>query len=645
MRTFCTLLLLLIAGFSFGQGYSTTDRKAIKLFDQAKLLFGNNQFDKSLKLLGQALALDSAFLEVYLMKSDIYQELDSVSLQIKSLESAKLLNTNKFPKLYFNLGNAYYRSGFYENAAESYRKYLEVTGEKGTFVAKAKQNIEKCSGAVKLLQHPVPFKSVNLGPNINSDDDEYWPSITVDGKTIIFTRLVGGNTGTGQGKEGAQEDFYTSQFVDNQWQKSEPITSINTPYNEGAQSISADGKLLFFTACTRKDGFGSCDIYFSRNKSGTWSVPQNAGKPVNSPAWESQPSISANGESLYFVSSRRGGKGGMDIWKCNLLSFTDEGLPVWGNPVNLGDSINTPGNEMSPFIHPDGKTLYFASDYWPGMGGYDIFYSRLKNDSIWSKPQNIGYPINSYKDEQGLVVDASGKNAYYSSDRPGSKGMDIYSFELYPDARPTPVSYIKGEVTDSDTGQPICAKVELVDLDNSKAAVKGESCGDRGEFLMCLPLGKAYAFNVSKEGYLFYSQNFQMKEKMDIIDPYILEIKLKKIAVGGSVVLRNVFFNTGSHELLPESKVEFQRLIDFLILNKTLYIELEGHTDNVGSEEMNRVLSESRAEEVYKYLAEKGIEKYRMTFKGYGYSKPISSNETPEGRALNRRTEFIITKK
>lgn len=645
MKNFLIFILLLLSGFTFGQNYSSANKKAIKLFEQAKLAYGSDFIGKSLELLNEATNLDSTFLEIYLLKSDIYQELDSVSLQINSLETAIGLNTTKYPKLYYTLGNALYRGGFYQKAVYSYKQYLVRPDEKRAFVAKAKQNIEKCNDAIKILNQPVSFKSVNLGPSINSADDEYWPSITVDGKTIIFTRLVGSGTPVVQRKSLAQEDFYTSQLINNKWQPCEPLSSINTTYNEGAQSVSADGKLLFFTACTRKDGIGSCDIYFSRKKAGAWSEPQNVGEPVNSTSWESQPSISANGKSLYFVSSRNGGKGGMDIWKCNLLGFSISGAPVWGNAVNMGDSINTPGNENSPFIHSDDKTLYFASDYWPGMGGYDIFYCRQRNDSVWSKPRNIGYPINSHKDEQGLIVDASGKNAYYSSDRPGSKGMDIYSFELHADARPTSVSYIKGKVVDGDSGQPLCANVELIDLDNSKSVIKGESCWDKGEFLMCLPLGKEYAFTVSKEGYLFYSQNFQLKEKMDFIDPYILEIKLKKIEIGGSVVLRNVFFNTGSYELQPESKIELQRLIDFLISNKTLYIELAGHTDNVGSQEMNQTLSESRAKEVYKYLINKGIEEERMIFKGYGYSQPISSNEVPEGRALNRRTEFVITKK
>lgn len=642
---FGIVFLLTLALWGNGQSITPENKKSLKLFDQARLALNSNLYNKSLGLLNEAISLSPDFYDAYLLKSDIYQELDSVVPLIHTLEKAIKIDSERNSKSYYILGNAYYRSGLYAQAGSTFQEYLKRADEKAPFIAKAKQNIVKCSGAADLLKHPVPFKSVNLGENINSIDDEYWPSITVDGKTIIFTRLVGSNTPVEKRKKLVQEDFYTAQLKDNVWQPCEPISSINTEYNEGAQAISTDGKLLFFTACTRIDGRGSCDIYFSRNKNEVWSTPQNAGEPINTPAWESQPSISANGEILYFVSNRKGGKGGMDIWKCKLKGFSEWGKPIWGNPVNLGDSVNTPGNEMSPFIHSDGRTLYFASDYWPGLGGYDIFYCHQKNDSVWSKPQNIGYPINSYKDEQGLVVDAAGLNAYYSSDRPGSRGMDIYSFELYPKARPNPVSYIKGKVVDEETGQPVCAQVELIDLADSTSVIKSQSCWEKGEFLMCLPLGKEYFFNVSTEGYLFFSDNFQLKQINNIIDPYILEIKLKRIKVGGSVVLRNIFFNTGSFELLPESKVELKKLIDFLNHNKTLVIEIGGHTDNVGNEISNQKLSESRAKEVFKYLQSHQIDESRMKFSGYGLSKPIATNDTPEGRALNRRTEFRIIKK
>lgn len=644
MKTCLTLVLVFLAGAILGQNYSTNNKKAVKLFELANQASNNEQYLESLDLLNEALALDSTFLEAYLLSSDIYQDLDSVSLQIKSLETAIRIKSSKYPKLHYTLGNAYYRSGLYQKAVDAFTAYLAKAGPNGTFVGKARQNIKKCTEAVHLVKHPVPFNAKNLGPAINSPDDDYWPSITVDGKTIVFTRLVGAESTTAMGRSMGQEDFYTSQLADHQWQTSEPLSTINTPDNEGAQSISPDGKILFFTACGREDGIGSCDIYFSRNINGSWSLPRNAGEPVNSTAWESQPSVSANGESLFFVSSRKGGKGGMDIWKCNLLGFSEFGTPIWTRAMNMGDSINTAGNENSPFIHPDNQTLYFTSDTWPGLGGFDLFYCKRKNED-WSKPHNIGYPINSYKDEQGLVVDASGKNAYYSSDRPGSQRMDIYSFELHADARPTPVSYVKGRVVDADSGEPICTQVELIDLSNPGSAISGESCWEKGEFLMVLPQGKEYAFTVSKEGYLFYSDNFQLKEIKDFVDPYILEIVLKKIEIGGSVILRNVFFNTASYELLPESQSELKKLIDLLINNETLHIELEGHTDNVGGEAFNLKLSEQRAQEVYKYLVDKGIPEERVVSRGYGYSRPISSNETPEGRALNRRTEFKITRK
>jgi outer membrane protein OmpA-like peptidoglycan-associated protein len=645
MRSFLICSCLIIHLISFGQGKSGPDKKAFNLFEQAKSAYDSHQYSKSLALLNEILISNSQFLDAYLLKSDIYQDLDSVDQQINALENIISINPEKNSKIYYLLGKAYYRLGKYELSGKAYQNYVMRSDAGNPLTIKANQGIVKCNEATDLVKNLVPFQLINLGSNVNSADDEYWPSITVDGKTLIFTRLVNPRNSINIQTPVSQEDFYISNQINGIWQISIPFESINTIYNEGAQSISSDGKLLFFTACTRSDGRGSCDIYFSRSKNESWSAPQNAGEPINTGSWESQPSISANGESLYFVSNRAGGKGGMDIWKCNLKGFSVTGNPVWGKPVNLGDSINTPGNEMSPFIHSDGKTLYFASDYWPGLGGFDIFYAQQKKDSLWSSPQNIGYPINSHKDEQGLVVDASGKNAYYSSDRPGSNGMDIYSFELYQSARPTPVSYIKGKVIDDETGAPVCAKVELTDLDNAKSVIRGESCWEKGEFLMCLPLGKEYAFNVSREGYLFYSDNFQLKEKKEIIDPYILEIKMKKVKIGGAVVLRNVFFETGSYELLTESIVELQKLIDFLNLNKTVGIEIEGHTDNVGTELMNLKLSELRAKEVYDFLANKGIDRNRMQFKGYGFSKPVSSNETAEGRTLNRRTEFVIIKK
>lgn len=641
MKPIITLIALFCVLGLNAQDLSTTNRKAEKYFRTGIDFFHARENYRAIDQLEKALQEDDRFVDAYLLMADVYNDLHKDSMQVVYLEDALKLDSDKSVKIYYVLGNAYYRMGKYQKAKDSYQGYLNNGSDTLPFFKKAKKKVKYCDFALSMLNKAVDLQAVNLGDQINTSYDEYWPSLTVDGKTIVFTRLLP-YPGERQASGRLQEDFYMSNFVDGKWQKAEPMASINTPYNEGAQSISADGKLLFFTACTQIDGLGSCDIYFSRNKDGVWSKPQNAGEPVNSGAWESQPSISANGEYLYFASNRKGGKGGMDIWRCRLNGFYSSGGPRWSEPQNLGDSINTSGNEMSPFIHADGKTLYFASDSHLGMGGYDIYYSRLVSDSVWQTPVNMGYPINTYKDEQGLIVDAAGVKAYYSSDRPGSKGQDIYEFLLAKRDRPSPVSYVRGKVYDKSIEKPLCAKIELIDVDKNKLVAQTESCWERGEFLMCLPLGKEYAFNVSKPGYMFYSENFALKQSRKVDNPFLLSVPMSAIEVGNSTVLRNIFFETDKYELLATSKAELGKLIDFMKNNPNVKIEIGGHTDNIGAKEYNQVLSENRAKSVYNYLIVNNISPSRLSYRGYGFSVPVANNDTAVGRATNRRTEFKI---
>ncbi|WP_372772461.1 OmpA family protein [Mangrovibacterium sp.] len=625
--------------FSFES--TAQSKKALKLFEEGKMLYSKRENLKALASLDESIRKDPQFVDALLLTADIYNEIDSTELQIAALQQAISIDPAKFPKAYYVLGNAFYRIGEYENASDAYEHFI-ATGAAGTLTSKAEQRIVDCKYAAELVRNEVPFNAENMGDAVNTELDEYWPSLTIDGKTLIFTRLVPIGNHKNELLPRYQEDFYESVFNDSVWDCAQPITTINTNQNEGAQSISADGKLLFFTACNQPGGQGSCDIYFSRRIDDYWTKPENAGAPVNSAAWESQPSVSANGEYLYFASSRKGGFGGMDIWQCQLNGFSSNGRPVWGELKNLGDSVNTTGNEMSPFIHADGVTLYFASDSWPGLGQADLFQTRFKDDLGWSKPVNLGYPINSFLDERGMIVDASGTNAYYSSNRPGSKGIDIYRFKLNKDVQPIPVSYVKGYVVDRISGNPLSAEVELMDIETSRLIAKTETGLGNGEFLMCLPMGKEYAFNVSKTGYLFFSENFALKQSRDVNDPFILQIQLSPVQVGNSAVLRNIFFETDSYELLTQSKAELGQLIAFLNQNPNVEIEIGGHTDHVGAEDYNQILSENRAKAVYLYLANSGIEKARLTYKGYGYSSPIAGNDTPDGRSQNRRTEFKI---
>jgi outer membrane protein OmpA-like peptidoglycan-associated protein len=616
-------------------------KKAMKYFGEAKELYRNNEFQQAIGRLQYILKQEPQWIEPVLLQADAYGEMDSLDARIRALTKAIEIDAEKYPKVFYLLGNSRYQQGAYCLAAEAYQKYL-ATGRAGKLEQETRKKIEDCNYAAKLLANEVPFSPESLGDSVNTALNEYWPSLTIDGQKLVFTRLVPVEKRTSAMAPHYQEDFFQSDWLGANWGEAYPLSAVNTGDNEGAQSISADGRLLFFTACNRADSYGGCDLYFSRWQNGHWTQPQNAGAPVNTAAWESQPSISANGEYLYFISNRTGGKGGRDIWRCRLAGFKPNGRPVWGEPEDLDDSINTAGNEVSPFIHPDGKTLYFSSDHWPGLGDKDLFLSKMKGDSGWTSPKNLGYPINTVKEEKGLIVDASGEYAYYSTNREGAHGLDIYRFKLYQDIQPNPVSYVKGIVFDRLTGMPLTARVELIDVETNQLVTATESSADQGDFLICLPLGEEYAFNVAMPGYLFYSANFALKEVRKPENPKQMEIGLDPILPGNTTVLRNIFFKTDSYALEVQSEAELEKLVAFLKQNPGVSIEIGGHTDQVGTMEYNQMLSENRAKAVYNFLIDAGIDPGRLAYKGYGFNVPVADNKTEEGRAQNRRTEFRI---
>ena len=487
------------------------------------------------------------------------------------------------------------------------------------------------------MKRPVPFNPVSIGSSINTTDDEYWPSITADGQTLMFTRQSRNNFFNSFGGGTSQEDFYLSYLEDTGWGTSvnagEPL---NTKQNEGAQTLSSSGNYMYFTACDRPGGLGSCDLYFSAFNDGRWSHPYNLGPPVNAPSWESTPSISADGNMLFFSSSRTGGFGGKDLW---YSVMKDKG--EWSSPVNLGDKINTDGDEMSPFIHFDGKSLYFASDGRPGMGGLDIYLTRMKEDSTWTEPQNLGFPVNTSTDDMGLVIEAGGQKAFFSSKRDNANGKDIFFFNLDESFRPNPVSYLKGKVSDRETGKLLKADYELINLTTNKVTIKSRT-DERGNFLVCLPSGNNYGINVSKAGYLFYSENFMFEGVHTVMEPLIKRINLSPVKVGEKMLLANVFYEIDRWELKKESMSELDNLTDLLLYNKDFIVEIGGYTDSTGTDEHNLVLSEKRALSVVDYLISKGISAERLKYKGYGNNFPIGDNVTPEGRRMNRRTEVKI---
>ena len=504
-------------------------KKSEPLFDQAVEKSVVGQYEEAIALLQKAIKIDPTYAEAYLL-----------------------------------LGNQHLMLTEYDRALESYRKAGELTREGSRWHSEATDGIATAQWRKHAVEHPVPFRPVNLGPNVNTVDDEYMPALTADYRTMVFTRRSPRRATTERGLP-QEEDFYISLYdtMELVFGPAERMPEpLNSNGNEGAQTISHDGRIVIFTACGRSGEPTGCDLYMSVRSGDRWGKPRNLGAPVNSVYWESFPSLSIDGQTLYFASNRSGGYGGIDIWYCTL----EEGR--WSKPKNMGPTVNTKGNETAPYIHFDDKTLYFASDGHLGMGGSDLFMVKRVDDSTWGEPQNLGYPINTPGDENNLIVAPDGRTALFSSDRSDGYGQqDLYSFVMPAPVRP---------------------------------------------------------------------------ERITFIDPVRQAENL--LTLGDTVTLKNIFFETAKATLLETSLAELDRLAEALQRHPGLRLEVGGHTDAVGSDEDNMLLSERRAKAVYDYLLLRGIDADRLTYRGYGESRPVATNDTPEGRAANRRTTLTPLK-
>ena len=633
----------------FAQNYTTRKTatgKAIKAYSEGVKLKIQDDTEGALKEFTAALKADATFIDAQIQQAAMYYKLLKLPEAEAAFEKVLAIDPNFEPEVLYSLANIEVKQDKYLEAAEHYETYVKAAKADNRNKITAEKAARDARFAVEAIKHPVPFEPKTLGDKVNTPQySEYLPTLTADGETMIFTRLVG-----------KQEDFFASKKVDSAWTLAKPVEELNTDNSEGAQSISADGKLLMFAAKDRPDGFGSFDIYFSKKVKDAW-TPAKGFPAINTEYWESQPSISADGRTIYFASNRPGGLGGIDIWYVRFESGK------WQPAKNMGAPINTAWDDQTPFIHQDGQTLYFTSEGHAGMGGKDLFLSRLDSVGNWGVPQNLGYPINTKDNEGTVTVSLDGKTAYFGRGDGAEKKYDLFQFALHEKARPQLVTFVRATVRDAATKDVLQgARLDFVDLGIQKS-VNVSNSDENGAFLVCLPFGKNYALNVSKTGYAYSSENFNLTETASFDKPFSMEIFLQKVndiaekpvyTEGGKpapskiedkpIILKNVFFETKKAELKNESLVELNKLKLFLQENPSMRIEIRGHTDNVGSDADNQILSEKRAKAVRDFLATNGIATDRLTFKGFGKTQPIDSNDTEGGRAANRRTEFVILK-
>ncbi len=606
------------------------NKQAGEIYGQAIEEATDGKYAEAIRHLNEALMLDPKFVDVFLSRSNVYAVLKNYEASVTDFETAMKMDPvySKTYLLPYSISLA--GVGKFQQALDAVNEFLTnpKLNQQSIKAAGYRKSVYEFAVAYE-KKHPANnyvFAPQNLGSNINTADLEYFPSLTIDGKKMIFNRRINND-----------EDFYESDLVNGVWSNAKPLGGkVNTNLNEGAQNISQDGQLLVFTGCNYPEGEGSCDLYYSVRTNTGWSEAHNLGTSVNTEFWESSPSLSPDKKDLYFSSNRPGGFGGKDIWVTHRLQNGK-----WSVPENMGEAVNTSGDEGCPFMHADNRSLYFNSNGHAGYGMTDLYVSRKVNDSSWTMAENLGYPINTIDDEGSLIIAADAKTAYYASDKSDSKdGLDLYTFQLREDVRPLKTLWVKGKVYDKKTKAGLPSAVELSDVKTRNPVSKIQTDED-GNYLLTLPVGKEYGFNVNRKGYLFYSDNFSLLDtNSDSI--FTVDIPLQPIEAGASIVLKNIFFETKKYDLKPESTVELNKVVMLLNENPKLRIQIDGHTDNVGQDKDNLLLSKNRAETVVNYLAGKGISLQRLNYKGFGASKPVADNSTEKGKSLNRRTELSV---
>jgi outer membrane protein OmpA-like peptidoglycan-associated protein/tetratricopeptide (TPR) repeat protein len=644
-----------------GECLEITNQEAIKFYQEA-LGKPAYKIKEALVLLEKAIALEPNFVDAYYKHGELcytyaYRMFHDTVFITRSdpyfnqaeksfLKVVGLCNSFNYYMSNFYLGQFYYHVREFEKSDFFLGKFIQHNNENTRFYHDAKNMLKNVKLYLELINNPVPFNPEPL-MHVCSSNDEYLPLISPDEEILFYSYRYKKNPNT------AFEEYVEELVVSNRiWEDSAQMTftkgipmpaPFNDGRNQGGATITIDNNHLYITICeferAEYTSYKNCDIFSSDFVNGKWTILKRLGKEINNiNTFEGMPSITADGKVLFFASAREGGYGGLDIYK----SVKDKD-GNWGKAENLGPVINTAGDDKTPFIHSDSQTLYFSSNGRFGLGGFDVFYSRYYGNGQWSEPKNMGYPINTLNDEVGMMVSTNGKQIFFSSRAFNKDGnWDIYTASLYEEARPKKVLFVKGKLTDDNGREVTNALVGLTNLE-SREFTEGLVDEHSGKYAVAVPVKKDedYLLTVKKDDYFFNSKLINPNDK-EFDPPTTVDLKISKVEKNKPIRLENVNFEIDSYQLDDAGKANINLLVEFMKANPEIKITLHGHTDNMGSTIYNEELSQRRVKSVRDYMVSQGITSARISFRGFGEKRPIADNSTKNGRALNRRVEFII---
>jgi len=648
----CLVILLLTCRINAQQSNPCNkvfDKKTEKLYDEGISFYKKGNYTETLKRMKSVISQEPEFTDAWYLIGLINFKRTNSNFKEAERNFLKVLELCPVydPYVYYYLGEICYGDDRYDSTVRYLSEFVKdvekIKSDKD--YNRAMDLLNYSEFYLEVINKPVPFEP-RVVEGISTVENEYLSILSPDNQMALYTReikLLPDKNMLFQSVKQKEKFMFSLLQNDGTFSEGEEMPEpFNLNDNEGGATLTINNNTLYYTVCkyTKNNTYYNCDIFYSDYVNEEWTKIKSVSDKINqSTTWESQPSISSDGRTLYFISDRPGGSGGYDIYK-SVKNEKEE----WGIPVNLGPKINSTGNEKSPFIHPDDKTLYFSTDGRMGLGGFDIFYSRLDTSGNWSKPKNIGYPINSREDEVGFFVSTDGSHGFFASNKlKGKGGWDLYSFELYNDARPEKVLFIKGTVKSEAIAEPVKARIELKNLETRKISeIPLDST--TGNYVAIAPFNDDYIMTVKKEGYV-YETRYISRIDSTFKTPARVDVEIEPIELNKSYRINDIYFDFNKFDLTNGSKAVLDQLIEFLDENPKIQIQIQGYTDNIGNDIENLRLSENRARSVYNYLVDKGIKSTRLTYKGFGKTLPVANNDTEEGRARNRRTVFIITGK